>query len=165
MSAATAPRIHHSARRRPRPSPSYPSPSVPYGDIAPVGAAPAIIVLGPIRCVPGAYISVACGGAATGTPDSARWMSGRISPADWEGAVGRVLGHCLQHDRVGPGRDLRIDPRRRYGVLPDVLVGDGDRGVAGERRAPGEQFVQQAAGGVQVAARVYPLTAGLLRIG
>ena len=77
-------------------------------------------------------------------------------------ALGRVLGHRLQHDGVGPGRDLRVDARRRDRVLPDVLVGDGDRGVPGERGPAGEQFVQQAPGRVQVAARVHPLAAGLL---
>ena len=51
--------------------------------MVPVGAAPAIMVFGPIRWVPGEYISVGCGGAATGTPDRARWMSVRISAADW----------------------------------------------------------------------------------
>ena len=36
-----------------------------------------------IRRVPVSYISVWRIGAATGAPDSARWMSLRISPADW----------------------------------------------------------------------------------
>jgi hypothetical protein len=54
-------------------------------------------------------------------------------------------------------------PGRRDRVLPDVLVGDRDRRVAGERRPAGEQFVQQAAGRVQVAAGIDPLAPGLLR--
>ena len=37
----------------------------------------------PIRRVPVLYISVWWIDAATGAPDSARWMSLRISPADW----------------------------------------------------------------------------------
>src|SRR5690606_18065126 len=48
-------------------------------------------------------------------------------------------------------------------VLPDVLVGDRHRGVTGERRVPGEQLVQYAAGGVDVTAGVHPLAPGLLR--
>ena len=43
-----------------------------------------------------------------------------------------------------------------------MLVGDRHRGVAGEGRLAGQQLVQQAAGGVQVAAGVNHLAAGLL---
>ena len=43
-----------------------------------------------------------------------------------------------------------------------MLVGDGERGVAGERRMPGNQFVEHAAGGVDVAAPVGHLAARLL---
>ena len=43
-----------------------------------------------------------------------------------------------------------------------MLVGDRDRGVADERRPAGEQLVEQAAGGVDVAAGVDLLAAGLL---
>ena len=78
-------------------------------------------------------------------------------------AVARVLGHGLEHDRVRPRRDLRVHPRRRDRVLPHVLVGDRDRRVAGERRPAGQQLVQQAPGGVQVAAGIDPLAPGLLR--
>jgi hypothetical protein len=43
-----------------------------------------------------------------------------------------------------------------------VLVGDGDRRVAGERGPSGQQLIQQAAGRVQVAAGIDPLAPGLL---
>ena len=77
--------------------------------------------------------------------------------------VVRRLGHGLEHDGVRPRRHVRVQPGRRDRVLPDVLVGDRHRRVAGERRPAGEQLVHQAAGGVQVAARVHPLAPGLLR--
>ncbi len=76
--------------------------------------------------------------------------------------VGRVLLHGPEHDRVGPVRQVLVDPRRRDRGLPDVLVGDRHRGVAGERRASGQQLVQQAADRVKVRARVHPLAPGLL---
>ncbi len=44
-----------------------------------------------------------------------------------------------------------------------MLVGDRDRGVAGERGLAGEQLEEHAAGGVDVAAGVHGLAAGLLR--
>ncbi len=44
-----------------------------------------------------------------------------------------------------------------------MLVGDRHRRVAGEGRPAGQQLVEQAAGRVQVAARVHPLAPGLLR--
>ena len=44
-----------------------------------------------------------------------------------------------------------------------MLVDDRDRRVTAERRPPGEQLIQQAAGRVQVAAGIHPLAAGLLR--
>src|SRR5690606_12605387 len=74
----------------------------------------------------------------------------------------RVLGHRLEHDGVGPLGDLRVDVRRRDRVLSDVLVGDGDGRVTRERRLAGQQLVEHATGGVDVAARVDALTAGLL---
>ncbi|MPM63510.1 hypothetical protein SDC9_110390 [bioreactor metagenome] len=45
-------------------------------------------------------------------------------------------------------------------MLADVLVGDGDRRVADERRPAGEQLVEQAAGGVQVGPEADLLAAG-----
>src|SRR5215467_3627119 len=75
----------------------------------------------------------------------------------------RIFGHRSQHDGVRPCGHFRVDPRGRYRVLPHVLVGDRDRRVPQERGPAGEQFVEQAAGRVQVAAGVDPLTAGLLR--
>lgn len=49
----------------------------------------------------------------------------------------------------------------RGGGLVQVLVGDGDRVVAGERWPSGQQFVEQAARGVQIAAGVGDLGAYL----
>ena len=48
------------------------------------------------------------------------------------------------------------------GRLTDVLVGDRDRALADERRPPGEQLEEHAAGGVQVGARVDRLALRLL---
>jgi hypothetical protein len=78
-------------------------------------------------------------------------------------AVPGILGHGLEHDRVRPLRNLGVHPRGRDRVLSYMLVGDRHRRVAGERRPAGEQLVEQAAGGVQVAAGVHPLAPGLLR--
>ena len=77
-------------------------------------------------------------------------------------AVGRVLAQRLEHDRIELRGDLRVELRRGPRVLPHVLVGHRDRGVAGERRLAGEQLEQHATGGVDVAAGVDGLTARLL---
>ena len=74
-----------------------------------------------------------------------------------------ILLHRPQHDGIRPLRDLRVHPRRRHRVFPDMLVGDRDRRVAKEQQQAGEQLVQQAAGRVQVAAGIDPLAPGLLR--
>ena len=50
----------------------------------------------------------------------------------------------------------------RHRVLADVLVRNGDRRVADERRPPGQQLEEQAAGGVDVRAGVDLLALGLL---
>ena len=134
-----------------RPSARRPSPSRSAGPSA--------------GCGPGSRSSprgLAAAIAATCMPEAARWMSACISAALWYRSFGR-LGHGLEHDRVRPRRHVRVEPGRRDRVLPHVLVGDRHRGVAGERRPAGEQLVHQAAGGVQVAARVHPLAPGLLR--
>ncbi len=78
-------------------------------------------------------------------------------------AVRRVLRQRLEHDRVQRGRDRRVQLRRGARVLPDVLVGDRDRGVPGERRVAGEQLEQHAACGVDVRPGVHRLAACLLR--
>ena len=53
----------------------------------PVGT-PAIAVAEPTRWVVAPYAAVR--GAATGTPGSARWMSARISAADWYRSPGSL---------------------------------------------------------------------------
>ena len=74
-----------------------------------------------------------------------------------------VLGQCLHHDRVNRGGNSWVDLRRRGCGLPDVGDGDRDKGVTEERRPPGQQLVEHAAGGVEVGARVGGLATRLLR--
>src|ERR1700726_801552 len=86
--ARTAPRTHQSVfLRRPPPPPYAPSwGPYWYGGIAPVRPS---VEGAPRRWVLG-YISAFCGGAATGTPERARWMSVRISAADWYRSAGSL---------------------------------------------------------------------------
>ena len=77
-------------------------------------------------------------------------------------AVLEALGQRLHHDRVDLRRQVGVVLRRRRHRLAHVLVGDGDRAVADERRASGEQLVEQAAGGVDVGSRVDGLATRLL---
>jgi len=77
-------------------------------------------------------------------------------------AVIGALGERLHRDGVHIGRDLGIELTRRDRHLPDVLVRHADRGIAEERRASGQQLVEQAAGRIEVGARVDLLAPGLL---
>ena len=72
------------------------------------------------------------------------------------------LGQGVEDDGVDVLGELLGEPRRRDRRLAHVLVGDGDRAVAGERRPAGQQLEEHAAGGVQVGARVDGLALGLL---
>ena len=77
-------------------------------------------------------------------------------------AVLDPLGQRLHHDRVQGGRDVGVVRRGGVGLLAHVLVGHGEGRVAHEGRSPGQQLVEQAAGGVDVGAGVHRLPAGLL---
>ena len=77
-------------------------------------------------------------------------------------AVVGALRQRMHDDGVDLGGDTGIDRRGGRGHFTDVLIRDRHRGVPGERRLPGQQFVEQNAGGVEVAARVDDFTAGLL---
>ncbi len=78
-------------------------------------------------------------------------------------AVELVLRQRFHHDRVQRRRHLGIAGRRSARVLAHVLVGNRDRRVALERRCARDEFVEQAAGGVDVRASIDRLAAGLLR--
>ena len=86
----------NSARRWPF-LPSWPSSSGLYGGIAPVGAAPAIIVFGPIRWVPGAYISAGGVGAVAGL------AVGRVAAWCHAGVVTPGYPEALYEDRLADG--------------------------------------------------------------
>src|SRR5690606_34866248 len=72
-----------------------------------------------------------------------------------------VLDQRLQDDGVHLGRALGAEAAVRRRLLAHGLVGDGDRGVAHERRAGGQQLVEQAAGGVEGGAGVDLFAFGL----
>jgi hypothetical protein len=141
----------------------------------PVLAAPGVLVLvGPLVFV--VAVAVATGGRA----DDRRLLGvthhgRRLDPLPGQGPeqvvahvggrlvpVGGVLAHRLQQDGVELGGDVGVDRRRQPRVLADVLVGNGDRGVAGERRGAGDELVEHAAHGVDVGTGVHPLAACLL---
>ena len=88
-----------------------------------------------------------------------------VAPHGGRGLVAVLdpLRERLHHDGVDLRRHLGVVVGRGSGGLADVLVGDRHRGVADEGRAPGEQLVEQAPGGVDVGAGVDGLAAGLLR--
>ena len=65
-------------------------------------------------------------------------------------ALGRVLGKRLHDDRLQRDRHRRLALARRGRWLVDVLQCHGDRAVAAEGRAPGEQLEQHDPDGVQV---------------
>src|SRR5215472_4822632 len=54
-----------------------------YGGNPPVAPCSWVWPIGSIRLVPPAYVLAGRIWAATGKPERARWMSPRISPADW----------------------------------------------------------------------------------
>ncbi len=74
-----------------------------------------------------------------------------------------ILGQRLEHDSVEVGGDAFVPLRRRDGVFPNMLVGNGHRRVAGERRFAREDFVENAAQRVHIGTCVDGLAAGLLR--
>src|SRR5690606_15358769 len=55
-------------------------------------------------------------------------------------AVLAVLRQAREDHAVQRRRDRRVVRRGRQRLLAHVLVGDGDRGIAGERRTPGEHL-------------------------
>ena len=78
-------------------------------------------------------------------------------------AIIRIFGQRFEHDGIKLRRDARVPLRRRYRVLPHMLVGDCDRGVADERRFAGEHFVENAPQRVHVRACIDRISARLLR--
>ena len=101
------------------------------------------------------------GVASTRCPASARSRSLRISAADWYRLAGFLLIAFSRIASSSGGISGLIDDGSR-GVLPDVLVGHRDGGVAAERRRAGDELVEQAAHRVDVGAGVHALAAGLL---
>ena len=69
-------------------------------------------------------------------------------------ADGGVLREQLGDDRLEGARDVGDDLVERLRRVVHLLVGDGDRVLAGERRPPGHHLVHHDAERVQVAARV-----------
>jgi hypothetical protein len=69
-------------------------------------------------------------------------------------AVRRVLREQFERDCFERFRDLRAARSRRHRSLLHMLVRDGDRVLAFERRLADEQLVQHDAERVQVAARI-----------
>ena len=78
-------------------------------------------------------------------------------------ARGRILGEPSQTDRFEFVGDVGVVARRGDRRLLDVLVGNGDGTVAGERRPRREYFVEHDGQRVHVAARIGLLPLGLLR--
>ncbi|MEJ7732564.1 MAG: hypothetical protein WKG00_25585 [Polyangiaceae bacterium] len=80
------------------------------------------------------------------------------------GPIEGLLGEHPRHQRVELGRHLGRQPARPRGLLEHHLEEDGQRVAAGERRAPGEAAVEDAAQGEDVGAHVdLRFTARLLR--
>ena len=82
-------------------------------------------------------------------------------------AVGGVFCHGGEYhgihvDSRGRG-EVRDEIRGRGGVFLDVLVGHGEGGFAFKRWLAGDQFVHDAASGVNIGTRIGGLAAGLLR--
>ncbi len=77
-------------------------------------------------------------------------------------ALGGQLGHRLGDDRLERRWHVGDERAQRRRPLAHVLVGDRHRGLAGERRAPGEHLVEHHTEGVDVAARVDGQALGLL---
>ena len=73
-----------------------------------------------------------------------------------------ILREGAQDDGVERARHGLVDLGRRHGRFAHVLVGDGDRRLAAERRPAGEQLVEHDARRVDVGARVDRLALGLL---
>src|SRR5690606_34267439 len=79
--------------------------------------------------------------------DDGRQVAGEVLGA--RVALLAVLGEGREEHLVHLRRDRGVEHRGRLRRLPHVLVGDGDGGVAGERRAAREHLVQHAGGGVE----------------
>ena len=76
-------------------------------------------------------------------------------------AVLRVLGQRLEDDGVEVGGDALVPFRRWNRVFADMLVGDRDGRVSGERWLAGEDFVENAAQRIDVGSGVDGIAAGL----
>ena len=104
------------------------------------------------------------GTGVTATPSSARTRrtASARSPASSGRASGsRRVASATRSSSAGGSRRRARGRRRDLGV--HVLVGHRERGVAGERRRPGEHLVEQDPGGVHVAAGVRGSAGDLLR--
>ena len=99
--------------------------------------------------------------ASTGSPLRNRRRSSR-SPLAVRVAHLRVLGQQLGDDRLVRPGDVGDDLVQRLRVVVDLLVGDADRVLAGERRPAGDHLVHHDAERVEVAARVGLGALGLL---
>ncbi len=77
-------------------------------------------------------------------------------------AVLTILGHGLGADGIPHLRQTGHHGARRRRHLGHMLVGDGDRGITGERRLAGQHLIQHATRGIQVGTHVHGLAAGLL---
>lgn len=89
-------------------------------------------------------------GQADGTGGLQRFLKGARASKP----VLRSLGESLRHHGI-ERRDAGVQGRR---FLVDVLVDERDGVAADERGPPGQQLVEQAPGGVEVAARAGDLT-------
>ncbi|MCB5273400.1 hypothetical protein BJG92_00922 [Arthrobacter sp. SO5] len=97
------------------------------------------------------------GDAAASCPEGPPERGGILEP------VRTVLLQSLHQHAVQCLGDLRIQAAGELRDFPDMLVCHGNRAVPDERRPSREHFVQQATGGVKVAASIHGLAAGLLR--
>ena len=79
------------------------------------------------------------------------------------GAPGRIPAGGREHELVDRRRDAGRHRGRGRDIGVDVLVGDRERGVAGERQPAGEQLEQHHAGRVDVSARAGGPAGHLLR--
>ncbi len=77
-------------------------------------------------------------------------------------AILPALGQGLHHHAVELIGNVRRDRRRLRRRLRNVLVGHGHGRIAAERRLAGQQLKEQAAGRIQIRARIHHFATGLL---
>ena len=84
-------------------------------------------------------------------------------PVGETGALVGLFGESAQDCAFETFRDVGAQLARRLWLLRAVSEANGDRRIAGKRRSPGGDVVQQRAQRVDVAARVSRSSAHLLR--